>query len=148
MNGSYPVKEFRFASRSGTLLTTADQSNWSDIAGLILPVPDTENSAFLVTLTLPDTWNDRASCGANFRLVLRSIKGTLTGDLELAQGFYFSATANQRVPFSLVAKAEYVPQKDYDMAIVAQWRASQGGTAYIGPAGLSSLSAIGSTTSV
>jgi hypothetical protein len=144
MSGIYPVTEFRFASRSGTELATSDQSNWSDIAGLSVPVPDSESSVFLVTLTVPDTWNDHAACGANFRIVSRSMHGTLPNDIDMGQGFYFSATANQRVPFSLVCQVERVPDKNYNCAIVAQWRASQGGTAHIGPLGVSSLAAVGS----
>ena len=147
MDGIYPVTEFRFASSSGTGLQTSDQSIWSDIAGLVLPVPYSVSSVFLVTLTVPDTWNDRSSCGANFRIVLRSTSHGLPLDIDLGQGFYLSDTANQRVPFSLVCKAERVPDKNDNTAIVAQWRAWQGGMAYIGPLGLSSLAAVGSVAS-
>lgn len=144
MSVSYPVKEFRFASRSGSWLTTSDQTNWSDIAQLILPVGSTESGSFLTTLTVPDTWNDKASCGATFRQVLRYSHGTVFSDVDLGQGYYFSGVAGQRVPFSLACKVDYVQDK-YEKAIVAQWRAQQGGTAYIG-VGLSSLSAVGSVT--
>jgi hypothetical protein len=144
MDGVYPVTEFRFASRSGSELATSELYDWADIAGLRLAVPDSPGSVFLATLTVPDTWNDRAGCGANFRIVLRSMSHGIAGDMDLGQGFYFSATANQRVPFSLVCRAERVPDKNYDAAIVAQWRTSQGGTAHIGPQGLCSLAAVGS----
>jgi hypothetical protein len=145
MSGIYAVSEFRFASHSGIELTTSDLYNWADIAGLSVPVPDYQNSVFLTTLTVPDTWNEHAGFGANFRIVLRSMLGTVPDEIELGQGFYFSATANQRVPFSLVCRAERLRDRvSTNCAIVAQWRTSQGGTAHIGPQGLSSLAAVGS----
>ncbi|HEY2093247.1 MAG TPA: hypothetical protein VGJ81_15300 [Thermoanaerobaculia bacterium] len=147
---SYPIHQFRFAWRSGTQISTNDLSNWIDIAGLFLSLPDFASGAFLVTLTVPDTWNDKSSCGANFRVTLRAFReATVWGDSELGQGFYFSANANQRVPISLVCKAEYVtdPNKIVtNYALVAQWRACEGGRAYIGPKGLTTLAAVGDTT--
>ena len=139
------VNQFLFTSFTGSELSTSDKVNWVDLPNLIVPVSDSETGSFVVTLTVPDTWNDSAHCGANFRIAFRSAHGTLVGYTDLGQGFYFSDSGGQRVPFSLVCLAEYLPDKLTNKAIVAQWRASQGGTAHIGPLGRCSLVAVGST---
>lgn len=136
---SFPVNEFLFASRSGSLLTNSDTANWAYIDELTLVFDETSGGLYLVTLTIPDTWNDNDMCGAEFRLVLGVSGGDAT---ELAVGYYYSALAGQRVPFSLACLAEVFPTRG-GVWVAAEWAAREGGTAYIGAKGLSSLSAIG-----
>jgi hypothetical protein len=143
MAESFPVSEFHFTSRTGTEISNSDITKWQDIKDLTLVFGETNGGTYLVTLTVPDTWNDQVSatglsCGARFRLILRQ-SGT---EQELAQGAYTVAMAGQRVPFSLVCRAQ-LPVSRANPAIVAQWQAVKGGTAWIGKNGLCALSAVG-----
>lgn len=142
MSDNHAVNEFRYASLTGNELTNSDTEQWVDIEGLTIAFGDTDEGFYLVTLIVPDTWNEKALCGARFRLVTRA--GT-SAPTSLGEGFYYSAVAQQRVPFSLAATAQVIATRG-GTKIGAQWSAREGGVAHIGAKGLSSLSAVGAVT--
>jgi hypothetical protein len=139
MSTSFPINDFRFASLSAGNQIQSTSADWADIEGLVLNFGENDSGNFLVTLTIPSTWNDsQGNQGANFQLVLRTGQGQ---DKPLGQGYYTDAVGNQTLSFSLVCQAEVSPNQN-GSAIVAQWQVNEG-TTYIG-GGLSSLSAVGS----
>lgn len=139
----HSVNEFGYATLVGRELTNSDTEKWADIDELTVGFDDLDTGVYLVTLIIPDTWNDQHLCGAGFRLILRA--GFISGETNLGEGYYYSAVGQQRVPFALAATAQLIPTRG-GTRITAQWSARKGGTAHIGARGRSSLTAIGKVT--
>lgn len=136
----YPINEFRFASTLATTKLQYDQPVWQDIDGLFLDFGDEESGSFVVTLSIPSTWNDILSeVGTGFQVVLRTGSGSVQ---TLASGSHTSPAAYQVSAFSLTCYAEVSANQGISQ-IFAQWLVpTGGGTAHID--GVSSLSAVGS----
>ncbi|HEY0376993.1 MAG TPA: hypothetical protein VGC87_08555 [Pyrinomonadaceae bacterium] len=133
----YPITEFRLASTTQDELP-CDQNAWDDIPGLALSFGEHESGNFLVTLTIPSTWNDQATAdGTYFQLVLRTPSDD---DQTFGRGSSPTPVAGQLATFSLTCYAEISPAAG-GSSIVPQWLAAGGGTARID--GLCSLSAVG-----
>lgn len=138
MNTKFPIRECRFASTLPDTRITYDQNVWADIDGLSLPFRENESGEFLVTLTIPSTWNDKLTeKGTGFQVVLR--QGS--SDQTLGVNSRTSPGPFQVGAFSLSC---YVAVSgESSSSIVAQWQVPDG-PAHID--GLSSLSAVGALT--
>ena len=114
-----------FAAISGTSPTTTSlYPSFQNIPGLSVTVNAAAGDQFLVTLTMPDTWNDTAGGGGWFAITCNSNSNII------ARGLFSSATAGQRVPISL--QMVLVANQTGAYQFAAQFCSYNHGTVYVG----------------
>lgn len=131
------VPVIRFASHTGSKLGNSDSNNWQRIEHLSISFGSSESGHALVTLTVPHTWNDKAGGGAAFRIVFSENDVTKV----LATGYYSTAQDDQLIPVSVNAMVQLEPTP-FEKTIFVEWRMINGGRAWIGHTGITTLAAI------
>ena len=84
-----------YVAITGAHTTTNNYPAFQGIPGMSCTAEAAAGDQFLVTLTVPDTWNDTAGGRGWFAITHNSS--------VIAQGLFTSAVAGQRVPISLQA---------------------------------------------
>lgn len=90
-----------------------------------------EDTELLLTLNVPDTWNNKEAINSWFAI---AIDGQI-----VAEGLFQSATPGQRVPIA-VSTVKKMTKGTY--SVTAQWKTNEGGELTIGPYGSAILSAM------
>ncbi|MEG3842569.1 pentapeptide repeat-containing protein, partial [Microcoleus sp. herbarium14] len=109
--------------------TSVDYTDVPDFGKLTIDL--TEDTELLLTLNVPDTWNNKEGIHSWFAI---AVDGKI-----FAVGLYSSATPGQRVPLS-VSSVKKFTKGTY--SVTAQWKTDQGGELAIGPYGTAILTAM------
>lgn len=97
-----------YVAINGPHTTNSPYSNFQNIPGMSVTAEAATGDQFLVTLTVPDTWNDTAGGRGWFAITCNSN--------IIARGLFTSAVADQRVPISLQAVVTATPGGTYQFA--------------------------------
>ena len=112
-----------YVAITGTTPSTSSlYPNFQNIPGLSIAADAAIGDEFLVTLTVPDTWNTTAGGGGWFAITCNSN--------IIARGLFTSAVANQRVPISLQMVVTATTTGTYHFA--AQFCCEAHGVLYLG----------------
>lgn len=129
MSKLYHTKKARVKSASNyrtveVVHLNNDDSTFEDLPLKNVPliVSASKGDKLLITLTAPDTWNNKKGCGTWF--------GIEVNDKIIGKGVYFVAEDSQRVPISIQAVYEVDSNKDFE--IKGKWATCKGGKSYIG----------------
>ena len=113
-----------YVAINGPHTTNSSYSNFQNIPGMSVTAEAATGDQFLVTLTVPDTWNDTAGGRGWFAITCNSNSNII------ARGLFTSAVADQRVPISLQAVVTATPGGTYHFA--AQFCSEIHGVVHIG----------------
>jgi hypothetical protein len=111
-----------YVAINGPHTTNSSYSNFQNIPGMSFTADAAAGDQFLVTLTVPDTWNDTAGGRGWFAI-------TCNNNI-IARGLFSSAVADQRVPISLQAVFTATQTATYHFA--AQFCSEIHGVVHIG----------------
>ena len=109
--------------------TSVDYTDVPDFGKLTVEL--TEDTELLLTLNVPDTWNNKEGINTWFAIAV-------DGEI-FAEGLYQSATPGQRVPIAVSSAKKFTKGTH---SVVAKWKTSEGGELAIGPYGTSILTAM------
>ena len=109
--------------------TSVDYTDVPDFGKLSIDL--TADTELLLTLNVPDTWNNKEAIHSWFAI---AVDGQV-----VAEGLYSSATAGQRVPIAVSSAKKFTKGTH---SVAAQWKTNEGGELAIGPYGTSILTAM------